>query len=465
MTMNYKRPGVYIEEVSTLPPSVAPVATAIPAFIGYTQKRTDEDGKSLETDEEGVVIQKIDTFLEYETYFGGPAEVFFEASQEENSSFSITRVDNGGDLAGILPDYLMYYSLKLYFNNGGGACYVISVGEYAGSIKSADLENGLEALANTDEPTLILMPDAVKLGGADYFNLAAIALQQCRERKDRFAILDLKDGDRDGSNFRNSVPSGSHLSYGAVYTPYLKTTLSYGRTLLDSAVSIKGADDDSENQTLAEIKDVKTKIYGEIKRLLAKERVILPPSAAVAGVYASVDRDRGVWKAPANVGLNSVIAPVYQLKNREQEGLNEDPEAGKSINAILSFPGRGVLVWGARTLAGNDNEWRYVNVRRLFNFIEESLLKATQFAVFEPNNSNTWLKVKGMTESFLYTLWQQGALLGTTPEEAYRVSVGLGKTMTPGDINAGRLIVEIAVAAVRPAEFIVLRFMHKLQEA
>src|SRR4029079_16608521 len=125
---------------------------------------------------------------------------------------------------------------------------------------------------------------------------------------------------------------------------------------------------------------------------------------AIAGVYASVDRARGVWKAPANVSLASVIGPVAKITNEEQENLNVDPTAGKSINAIRSFAGKGTLVWGARTLAGNDNEWRYINVRRLFNLIEESTRKASAFAVFEANDATTWLKVKGMIDSYLYGL-------------------------------------------------------------
>jgi len=192
---------------------------------------------------------------------------------------------------------------------------------------------------------------------------------------------------------------------------------------------------------------------------------VLPPSPAVAGVYATVDRDRGVWKAPANVSLAAVIGPVTKITDKDQENLNVDPTGGKSINAIRAFTGKGTLVWGARTLAGNDNEWRYVSVRRLFNMIEESTKKATAFAVFEPNDAATWLKVKAMIESYLFGLWEQGALAGPTPEAAYFVNVGLGKTMTAQDILEGRMIVEIGVAAVRPAEFIILRFTHKMQEA
>jgi hypothetical protein len=208
-----------------------------------------------------------------------------------------------------------------------------------------------------------------------------------------------------------------------------------------------------------------TELYNQIKTVLADQRVVLPSSAAMAGIYARVDREQGVWKAPANEGVMAVLGPVAKITDDDQDRLNVDPTAGKSINAIRAFTGKGTLVWGARTLAGNDNEWRYVSVRRLFIMIEESTKKASAFAVFEANDQSTWLKVKAMIESYLYGLWEQGALAGPTPEAAYYVNVGLGTTMTPQDVLEGRMIVEIGVAAVRPAEFIILRFSHKMQTA
>ena len=141
-----------------------------------------------------------------------------------------------------------------------------------------------------------------------------------------------------------------------------------------------------------------------------------------------------------------------------------DVTAGKSVNAIRAFTGKGTLVWGARTLAGNDNEWRYVNVRRFFIFVEESVKKAIEPFVFEANDANTWVRVQAMIENFL-TLWRQGALQGVKPEHAFYVAVGLGKTMTALDILEGRMIVEMGMAVVRPAEFIILRFSHKMAES
>jgi uncharacterized protein len=167
----------------------------------------------------------------------------------------------------------------------------------------------------------------------------------------------------------------------------------------------------------------------------------------------------------ANVSVSSIFGPSINITSAEQESLNIDPTTGKSINVIRSFTGRGTLVWGSRTLAGNDNEWRYVPVRRLFIYVEESIKKATEFVVFEPNTANTWLRVKGMIEAFLTGLWRDGALAGATTKEAFFVRVGLGATMSTDDILNGRMIVEVGMAAVRPAEFIILKFEHKLQES
>ena len=184
-------------------------------------------------------------------------------------------------------------------------------------------------------------------------------------------------------------------------------------------------------------------LYQTILTGLQNTNTTVPPSGAVAGIYAFVDRTRGVWKAPANASISGIIGPKDTFTASQLDALNVDPNSGKSINAIRSFTGKGTLVWGARTLAGNDNEWRYVNVRRFFNFVEESIKKATEQFVFEPNDANTWVRVQAMIENFLTVLWRQGALQGVKPEHAFYVAVGLGKTMTPLDILEGRMIVEI----------------------
>jgi phage tail sheath protein FI len=148
---------------------------------------------------------------------------------------------------------------------------------------------------------------------------------------------------------------------------------------------------------------------------------------------------------------------AYAIDSKEQDDLNVDANAGKSINAIRKFTGKGILIWGARTLAGNDNEWRYVSVRRFFNMVEESIRKACLPFVFEPNVVNTWIKVRGMIQNYLTTKWREGALAGAKPEQAFFVKVGLDQTMTQDDILNGRMIIEIGMAPLRPAEFIIIR--------
>jgi uncharacterized protein len=206
-------------------------------------------------------------------------------------------------------------------------------------------------------------------------------------------------------------------------------------------------------------------VLKNVLETLNRDSSILPPSGAIAGIYADVDRKRGVWKAPANVSLNRVLDLNRNIDAKDQSRMNVDTTAGKSVNAIRAFSGRGMMVWGARTLAGNDNEWRYVPVRRFFNMVEESAKNSTYWAVFEPNDANTWVKVKAMIENYLTEKWREGALAGGSPDQAFFVKIGLGLTMTNVDILEGRMIVEIGMAVVRPAEFIILKFSHKMQEA
>ena len=265
----------------------------------------------------------------------------------------------------------------------------------------------------------------------------------------------------DGLADVNAVSAGSVVTITAAVTGISGNSITLNTThSANAAVSggtlTGGVDAEPADKTLG------NNIVNEIRKNF---EVVLYPSATMAGVYARVDFDRGVWKAPANVSLRLVNEPAVLVTPDEQGGLNVDATSGKSINVIRQFTGKGTLVWGARTLAGNDNEWRYIPVRRLFIFVEESVKKATEFVVFEPNDANTWLKVKTMIENFLAKLWRDGALAGATPGEAFFVRVGLGQTMTALDILEGRMNVEIGMAAVRPAEFIILKFSHKLQES
>ncbi len=205
-------------------------------------------------------------------------------------------------------------------------------------------------------------------------------------------------------------------------------------------------------------------LYGDVMEAITKRMNAMPPAAAMAGIYTMVDSARGVWKAPANVSLNSVVAPKVNINHEEQENLNVST-TGKSINAIRPFVGEGTLVWGARTLDGNSLDWRYINVRRTMIMIEESIRLASKAYVFEPNTASTWVTMRSMIENFLTSVWKQGGLAGSSPADAFSVHVGLGETMTPVDILEGILRITVLVAVVRPAEFIEITFMQQMQKS
>lgn len=468
-----KTPGVYIEEIPKLPPSIAQVETAIPAFIGYTEKASDSRGVSLLLEPKRII-----SMLEYEQYFGGP--------QVETDSITVEIKENRGtfEVNGRIDPatrskFLMYYALQLFFENGGGPCWIVSVNNYTetgGSIVQGDLRAGLEATERINEITLYVFPEAQGLdSAADYYGLYTAAIDKCVELQDRFTVMDVWEDPALGADdwfqnietLRDLIPSETdRIKYAAAYYPNLYTTLDFyygGEGNGDGNVTIvHTGGDDSLNGTLAELKSKNNALYFRARSAIRNIPLEMPPSPAIVGIYARVDSSRGVWKAPANAGVNAISGPVKLISHKEQERLNVDVEAGKSINAIRTFPGRGNLVWGARTLAGNDNEWRYVPVRRFFNMVEESTKNATAQFVFEPNDRNTWTRVRSMIENFLTMQWRSGALMGTTTEEAYYVRIGLGETMTELDIWEGRMIIEIGMAVVRPAEFIILQFSHKM---
>jgi phage tail sheath protein FI len=184
----------------------------------------------------------------------------------------------------------------------------------------------------------------------------------------------------------------------------------------------------------------------------------VPPGGFVCGIYARSDNTRGVFKAPANETVLGALDLEYDIDQGKQEVLNP-----RGINVIRRFPGRGIRVWGARTIA-SDSMWKYVNVRRLFIFIEASIYRSTQWVVFEPNDQRLWSRVKQTLTLFLRTQWREGALFGAKEEEAFSVAVG-PETMTEDDILNGRLIIEVGIAPVRPAEFVIFRIFQKTKEA
>ena len=465
------------------------MATAVPAFIGYTNKAVDESGNDLTN-----VPTRITSLLEFEAYFGMPNIHGLSVNVEQTILASTGQVTgttvsfNGTPPS--LPSHFLHYSIKMFYDNGGGPCYVVSIGDFNANYSTNDFTNAIIELEKHDEPTLLVFPDACRGNAAQIGTIVDAALKHCNKMQDRFTIADVYNAVPGGTNtnekvtseFRDQISSDlEQIKYGAAYFPYLDTKLAFYST--DDDITVKAhttntiqADGSvaTGNGSIAadtaisdtSVKEDQTAVYNAIKAFVtANATVTLPPSGAVAGVYARVDNARGVWKAPANVSIANVFGPAINSTNDLNDTLNIDATTGKSVNAIRAFTGKGTLVWGARTLAGNDNEWRYVSVRRFFIMVEESVKKATAHFVFEPNDANTWVKVRSMIENFLTLQWRAGALAGAKPEEAFYVKVGLNQTMSAQDILNGYMIVEIGMAAVRPAEFIILRFSHKMQES
>lgn len=577
---NLKTPGVYIEEIPTLGSSIAPVATAIPGFTGYTEKAI-INGAQWDYSMDGPApAVRITSLLEYAQIFGLPYEENYEVTLTgtlANTAFSINRATPSAQ-----QHYVLYYQMQMFFANGGSTCWVVSVGDYTASISNTDILDGLDLFQGVDEVTLLLVPDAISLSDSFQKEINDAMLAQCARLGDRFTVMDVPQSSTtvagDAGNFRNDYVGPDNLKYGAAYYPSFKSLITY--SYLDNKVIIHdnrptpgaGPYNSAPNNTLFTITNgiasfhdftvssafatgavftiagvnltegtdfhagadkfegtnnlvnainanpvlsalvtatvitpatpifrvmsniqgspagdyafnapanfstpgagslaggmnnsQDKSLYNQIKTQLDSMEVILYPAATMVGIYSRVDNSRGVWQSPANVGVLSVDQLSILVTDAQQADLNIDSVSGKSINAIRKFNGRGNVVWGARTLAGNDNEWRYINVRRLFIMIEESVKNATEFVVFEPNTANTWNRIRGMIEAFLTDLWRDGALAGAVASDAFFVQVGLGTTMTTDDILNGIMNVRIGIAAVRPAEFIILQFSHKLQ--
>jgi hypothetical protein len=361
-------------------------------------------------------------------------------------------------------------------------------------------ESGIPTLLKEPEPTKLVIPDAILLEENDCYSLQQAMLMHCgMDTKSRMALLDIYDGTKSRTWDENDVITKSRegvganfLQWGAMYYPSLDTTIVQADEVdfnnisnLDELIPLLDAQvdalygDDAEilkeeivkltadekddlnlHQTLlAKIPLYKT-ILGDIKNSLN----VLPPSGAMAGAISMVDSEVGVFKSPANISLGSVVSPVVNLTSKEQEDLNL-PLSGKAINAIRTFPGKGVIVWGARTLDGNSQDWRYISVRRTVTMIEQSLKAASEAYVFEPNVVNTWVAIRGMMNNFLKDQWKQGALAGGTPEDAFSVDIGLGVTMTATDILDGIMRITVKLAVTRPAEFIVITFQQQMQKS
>jgi hypothetical protein len=280
-----------------------------------------------------------------------------------------------------------------------GGSTVASLSEFSGETAPGE-RTGLAAFEEIDEIAIVCVPDEVTVDG-----LTEAVVSHCANMGDRFAVLQAPQNPGPVDELTPPIDS----TYAAFYTPWI-----------------------------------------EVMHPETNARTLVPPGGHVAGIYARSDVERGVHKAPANEVVRGAMALQFDLTTDEQAVLNP-----RGVNCLRSFRGRGIRVWGART-ASSDPLWRYVNVRRLFLYLEESIDESTQWVVFEPNDEGLWARVRQTVRNFLTTEWRNGALMGTTPEQAFYVKCDR-TTMTQDDIDSGRLIVEIGVAPVKPAEFVVFR--------
>lgn len=600
MMLDLRMPGVYTYEKSSLPPTVAVIPSAVPVFIGYTEKAV-KDGQDLTNKP-----TRIKSMSEYVEWFGGPQEL----EKIEVDVFDLPDNPRRPEVRIVKKTplhYKMYHALQLYYANGGGPCYIMSVDKYAATPAAPDPNKFGDAccfkeLKKTKDVTILVFPDGTSMKLNEYEGIIKDALMHCEKMKNRVTIIDVHEGDQPDKiddrtlDFQNAMPSDAvYKKYGMAYYPFLHTTLANLRDGFDpkkiiirnhiktpeqekalenlikaekaKAIAdeenkrIKSDNQSTEDQKVASskkaqdnadeykktketfiallngdtTKTVKTlaqelataesnfkdasyahdtaskanpvnqtnvasalstktaalndtekakealkksgnfsgaslkilsdhqlndKLFNKIVESIKSSGVIMPPSAAIAGIFVRTDATQGVWKAPANVSVFGTIKPAIELDDDDHASLNA-PDNGKAINVIRAYPGRGTLVYGGRTLACNDLEWRYVNVRRTFCFIEDTIARAMLDFVFEPNTPQTWIRVKSMITSFLNSLWKAGGLYGNTPDDAFEVIVGEPESMSVEDVLGGIMKIIIKVAVARPAEFIVLQYEHK----
>lgn len=375
-------------------------ATAVPVFIGFT-----------ETSNRG--LKEIRSWQEYEQYF----------VESEPSWADITTAH----------PYMLHGTVQHYFKNGGAGCFIYSVGAYK-DVLSANAPTLLErlchlhmfaAIAQQPRITLLAMPDLAVLDTGDSLVSAEFVsawrkLADFCQQNRVFGVLDAPQHPKAALDCLKQTQDMQGSKYCAAYWPRLETALS---------------------------------------ALVDKDEVAqpLPASGAVAAAFERTDRERGIWKAPANVMLKHVLKPAYH-----HNAVEEFQEAASSLNVIRNLPGRGVGIWGCRTLAQGDSSWRYVQTRRLMTYVETHLSEVARFALFEPNNEITWFKLNAFFANWLRKLWRQGALQGASENEAFSVKVGLGESMTAEDLRQGVLRINVALAVTQPAEFIELSLTLQL---
>ncbi|MGZ4122207.1 MAG: phage tail sheath family protein [Tumebacillaceae bacterium] len=380
----------------------------------------------------GVVPTKLLTTCEFDlhAFYGGEAETFEKCSlnitapnhvEKLLAKSNIVRVQDltlGREAAAeIQPPYQVVSGLtedqdKFTISLAGGSdgsASSISAGDFIGEDNGPGKRTGIQSFIDNDEVAIMAIP------GVTDPNVQLNLVAHCENLRSRFAILDIprdKTKVADVLTHRNIFDT----QYAAMYNPWL-----------------------------------------QVFDPMDKRNIFIPPSGSMAGIYSRSDNTRGVHKAPANEVIRGCVGLDVQYNKGEQDILNP-----KGVNLIRAFTGQGIRVWGARTLSSNGL-WKYVNVRRLYIFLEETIKRGTNWVVFEPNDDKLWARVQRTIDAFLTRVWRDGALMGTSPQEAYYIHIGRN-TMTQDDIDNGRLICVIGVAPVKPAEFVIFRLTQKTAE-
>jgi phage tail sheath protein FI len=394
---NYQSPGVYIEEIPAGTRPIEAVGTSTAGFVGIAPKADAHIG-------EAFAVNSWSQFIR-------------EFADEGSRSTPLSCAVFG------------------FFQNGGSRCYIVNVGREGSLMGSGRGRQGLALLEEIDEVAIVAAP-----GFSDSASYNAL-LDHCENMQDRFAIIDApekvanidllkkvatagvtrprkpegEEGAEEtagGTGETNGLrPRNSDRGFGAFYFPWIIVSDPFS----------------------------------------PKDNIAVPPSGHLAGIYARTDGTRGVHKAPANETIRGALDLTYRITQSEQGELNT-----LGVNCIRFFPTQGIRVWGARTLADSASEWRYLNVRRFFNMVEESIARGTRWVVFEPNDMTLWKSIRRDVSAFLTLQWRQGALMGATPEEAFFVQCD-EETNPPEVIDAGQVITVIGIAPVKPAEFVIFR--------
>lgn len=383
----------------------------------------DEDGPApvrLDVVEGGEVVESFDNL----TFGGGDQDIAKVVNATSTRVKIDVKLDKAVDLSSMI-DVLKPGSYPL--EKAAPLPVSVSGKRFAGS-ESA--RTGITGLTIANDVTMVLVPDLITAATKDdgsvdlglWKSVQTALIGHCEQQANRMAVLDAPPGMGPQAirEWRSEVAMYDS-AFAAMYYPWIK---------VDNPVGSNG-----------------------------NSEILVPPSGHVAGLWARVDESRGVWKAPANETLRGVLDVELDITKTEQGLLNP-----MGINCIRPFGTRGIRVWGARTLS-SDSDWRYLNVRRLFNMVETTIMDGTQWAVFEPNDVKLWEGVKRTLNAFLRGLWRDGALFGATPEQAFYVKCD-EETNPPESIDEGKLVVEVGIAPVKPAEFVIFRIaQHKDQAA